>query len=209
MREFIKDITDWYFSRRALPYWCILVIDCFFVILNGYIGLFLTRQFVFSDYDLFWENTWGLLINTFIFAVSFKLFHTYHGVVRYSTFHDLASITSSTLSASIVAYGLSKLLRYLGVTVVQLPNFYGEFILFVGVTMCMFLVRVLVKFLFYKLFKNQAPCLVVVVHRIVLGRIVRVFRFKVGSHDDFLPHDGNDFIYGGLTPQASKRKTAE
>lgn len=148
MREFIKDITDWYFSRRALPYWCILVIDCFFVILNGYIGLFLTRQFVFSYNDLFWENTWGLLINTLIFAVSFKLFHTYHGVVRYSTFHDLASITSSTLSASIVAYGLSKLLRYLGVTAVQLPNFYGEFIMFVGVTMCMFLVRVLVKFLF-------------------------------------------------------------
>ena len=148
MKNFFKNITDWYFTKKAVPYWCILLLDCFLVLLNSYIALFLTREQAFHSDALFMANTWGILINTFIFAVSFKIFHTYHGIVRYSTFHDLANISSATTSAAIVSYGVSKLLRYLGVTVVALPNFYGEFIILVGVTLAMFVVRVLVKFMF-------------------------------------------------------------
>ena len=148
MNEFVKDITDWYFTRKALPFWCILFLDCCIALINGYVGLFLTRPFAYYNAVLFWANTWGLLINVFIYAVFFKIFHTYHGIVRYSTFHDLANITSATILGSGVSYGISKLLRILGVTAIQLPNFYGEFIMFVGVTLGMFVVRVMVKFMF-------------------------------------------------------------
>lgn len=148
MKNFIKNVTEWYFTRKAIPYWCILLIDSFLVLLSGYIALFLTRNSAFYVPRLFQANTYGILINVFLYAISFKVFHTYHGIVRYSTFHDLANITSSTLSASIVCYGISKLLRYLGVTSVMLPNFYGEFVIFVSVTMSMFLMRVVVKFMF-------------------------------------------------------------
>lgn len=148
MKSFVKNITDWYFSKKAIPYWCILLLDCFLVLLNGYIALFLTRQQAFNYPELLVANTWGILVNVFIYAVSFKMFHTYHGIVRYSTFHDLVNITSSTISASVICYGLSKLLRYMGVTSVMLPNFYGEFIILVGVTLAMFVVRVTVKFMF-------------------------------------------------------------
>lgn len=148
MKNFIKNVTEWYFTRKAIPYWCILLIDSFLVLLSGYIALFLTRNSAFYVPRLFQANTYGILINVFLYVISFKVFHTYHGIVRYSTFHDLANITSSTLSASIVCYGISKLLRYLGVTSVMLPNFYGEFVIFVSVTMSMFLMRVVVKFMF-------------------------------------------------------------
>ena len=148
MKEFVKDITDWYFTRKALPFWCILFLDCFIALINGYAGLFLTRPFAYLNVDLFWANTWGLLINVFIYAIFFKIFHTYHGIIRYSTFHDLASITSANALGAGVSYGVSKLLRILGVTAVQLPNFYGESIMFVGVTLGMFVVRVVVKFMF-------------------------------------------------------------
>ncbi|MBO7110364.1 MAG: polysaccharide biosynthesis protein [Bacteroidaceae bacterium] len=148
MKNFFKKITDWYFSKKAAPYWFILFLDSFLVLLSAYIALFLTRQHVFTNNALLIANTWGILINVLIYAISFKIFHTYHGVIRYSSFHDLANITSSTLSASIVAYGVSKLLRYLDVTAVALPNFYGEFIIFVSVTLGMFIMRVIVKFMF-------------------------------------------------------------
>lgn len=148
MKHFFKNITDWYFTKKAAPYWFILFLDSFLVLLSAYIALFLTRQHAFTNNALLLSNTWGILINVFIYAVFFKIFHTYHGVIRYSSFHDLANITSSTLSASIVAYGVSKLLRYLGVTAVALPNFYGEFIMFVMVTLGMFIMRVIVKFMF-------------------------------------------------------------
>ena len=148
MKGFIKNITDWYFTKKAIPYWCILLLDCFMVFLNGYIALFLTREQAFHSEILLKSNTFGILINVLIYAISFKFFHTYHGIVRYSTFHDLVNISSSTASAAIVSYGVSKLLRYLGVTAVALPNFYGEFVVFVGVTLAMFVVRVAVKFMF-------------------------------------------------------------
>ena len=148
MKGFIKNITDWYFTKKAIPYWCILLLDCFMVFLNGYIALFLTREQAFHSEILLKSNTYGILINVLIYAISFKIFHTYHGIVRYSTFHDLVNISSSTASAAIVSYGVSKLLRYLGVTAVALPNFYGEFVVFVGVTLAMFVVRVAVKFMF-------------------------------------------------------------
>ena len=148
MKGFIKGITDWYFTKKAIPYWCILLLDCFLVFVNGYIALYLTRQHAFHNELMLKANTWGILINVFIYAISFKIFHTYHGIVRYSTFHDLVNISSSTISAAILSYGISKLLRYLGVTAVALPNFYGEFIIVVGVTLAMFIVSVAVKFMF-------------------------------------------------------------
>ena len=148
MKGFIKTLTGWYFSKKSIPYWCILLLDCFWVLVSGFIALFLTRHHAFSDTVLFRANTWGILCNVLVYAVSFKTFHTYHGIVRYSTFHDLANITSSTLAASVVSYGFSKLLRFQGVTSVMFPNFYGEFIIFVSVTLAMFIVRVAVKFMF-------------------------------------------------------------
>lgn len=148
MKGFIKNLTGWYFSKKAIPYWCILVMDCLLVLIAGYIALFLTRHNAFFNPELLRSNTWGILINVLIYAISFKVFHTYHGIVRYSSFHDLTNITSSTFSASLVAYGLSKLLRYLGVVAVRLPNFYGEFIIFVSVTLAMFIIRVLVMFMY-------------------------------------------------------------
>lgn len=148
MNNLFKNITGWYFSKKAIPYWAILLLDSIIVFINGYIALFLTRQQAFSNNAMFLANTWGILINVFIYAVSFKIFHTYHGIVRYSTFHDLVNISSSTASAAIVSYGVSKLLRHFGVTAVALPNFYGEFVVVVGVTLAMFVVRVAVKFMF-------------------------------------------------------------
>ena len=148
MKHFFKNITDWYFTKKAVPYWFILLLDCLLVFINSWIALFLIKPQAFVNDAMFWANFWGILINVVIYAISFKIFHTYHGVVRYSTFHDLANITSATLSAAIVSYGVSKLLRILEVTAVALPNFYGEFIILVAVTMCMFIVRVIVKFMF-------------------------------------------------------------
>ena len=145
MRNFIKNFTDWYFTKKAIPYWCILLIDSILVLISGYIALFLTRHTAFYVPRLLQANTWGILINVLVYAVAFKVFHTYHGIVRYSTFHDLANITSATFSASLVAYGMSKLLRYLEVTSVMMPNFYGEFVIFVSVTRGMFIVRVLCR----------------------------------------------------------------
>ena len=35
MKELLRKISNWYFSRKALPYWCILVMDCMAVYVSG------------------------------------------------------------------------------------------------------------------------------------------------------------------------------
>ncbi|MCQ2068806.1 MAG: polysaccharide biosynthesis protein [Bacteroidaceae bacterium] len=148
MKSFIKKLTDWYFSRDAIPYWCILFLDSFAVVLAGFIGLFLTKYEAFLTTELFWASTWGIFVNMFIFIIAFKLFHTYDCIIRYSTFHDLVNVTSATFLASVVAYGMSFLLPYLGVKSVMMLDIYGEFVLFVFSTLAMFVMRVTVKYLF-------------------------------------------------------------
>ena len=68
---------------------------------------------------------------------------------------------------------------------------------------------VLVKLLSYELLENDTPSLFFVVHRAVLGCVVRIFCLKVRTHDDFLSDNGNNLINGGLPPQKRKRQTAE
>lgn len=36
----VNKLTNWYFSRGALPYWCVLLLDCGIVMLAGYIGFY-------------------------------------------------------------------------------------------------------------------------------------------------------------------------
>ena len=33
--NFLQKITNWYFSKKALPYWCVLVLDCLIVLFSG------------------------------------------------------------------------------------------------------------------------------------------------------------------------------
>ena len=148
MSSFFKKLTNWYFTRDAVPYWCILFLDCAAVVAAGYIGMFLTRYEAFFDNELFWACTWGVLVNLLFFIIAFKIFHTYDCIIRYSTFHDLVNVTFATLSASIVGYGLSFLLPLFGVEKVLMPNLLGEFVLFVSATLAMFIMRVSVKYVY-------------------------------------------------------------
>ena len=33
-----RKVVDWYFSNKALPYWCILLLDCVIVAFSTYVG---------------------------------------------------------------------------------------------------------------------------------------------------------------------------
>ena len=148
MRRFFKKITDWYFTQEAIPYWCVLVMDAATVVLAGFISMMLTRNEVLLDNALWGASVWGILVNTLLYIIAFKIFHTYDCIIRYSTFHDLVNVAYATLSASIVGFGLYWLLPLFDVEKVLMPDFYGELIIFTFATLCMFIMRVTVKYLF-------------------------------------------------------------
>ena len=87
----IKYIAQWYFSRRALPYWSILLMDCAIIILSGLLAFFINHGAA-ETYRQRMPLLATLGIYTLLFLVSFRIFRTYAGIVRFSSFIDLRRI---------------------------------------------------------------------------------------------------------------------
>lgn len=84
----LTNFFQWCFSQKALPYWCVLLLDCVTVILSVFIVLALNYGilYVVSNVSSLVST---LLVYLLCYVLGFKTFHTYSGVFRYSSFVDL------------------------------------------------------------------------------------------------------------------------
>ena len=145
----LQRISNWYFTKKALPHLCILLIDCAIVAFSGYVGYYIDKGgdiFV----DSFWQITFGLMVGLVPFIIAFRLLHTYSGIVRYSSFVDLQRVMIATLSGSVACYFLG-----LGINgiwpeqhTIMVPDLQTVFIIFVGSSLFLWVERVVVKRLF-------------------------------------------------------------
>lgn len=145
----LQKISDWYFTQRALPYWCILVIDCIAVMFSGYFGYYMDLggdRFAGN----FWQITWGLLIGLVPFIAAFRLLHTYSGIVRYSSFVDLQRVANAVLigSLSFCIIGIAAGLIWPGQHSVLFPQPRTVVVMFFCSTLLLWIERVVVKRLF-------------------------------------------------------------
>ena len=145
----LQRISNWYFTKKALPHLCILLIDCAIVAFSGYVGYYIDKGGdIFAD--SFWQITFGLMVGLVPFIVAFRLLHTYSGIVRYSSFVDLQRVMIATLSGSVACYLLG--LGINGIWPVQhtimVPDLQTVFIIFVGSSLFLWVERVVVKRLF-------------------------------------------------------------
>lgn len=139
------NILSWYFSKKALPYWCILLLDIIIVFFTNLIVYSLNNGIMYAINHLF-----PLIFTQFTYLlcylVGFRLFHTYSGVIRYSSFVDLQRVGFAMLSGLL----LILCLKYV------LPS--GQWIMEVRMrdivlatllaTAIMWALRVLVKYLY-------------------------------------------------------------
>lgn len=104
----LKKITSWYFTRGALPYWTILLIDCIFVVASGFMAYAVNHGMeAFTESFIPLACTLGAFLLCFL--TGFRIFHTYAGVIRFSSFSDL---TRATL-AVVVAIPLVFLMQWM------------------------------------------------------------------------------------------------
>ena len=92
MKRLFDKILNWYFTKNALPYWSILLIDCLIIVFSG-----MSIYWLFHWGDLLVEN-FPIVLNTMLFYVllslpGFRIFHTYSGFMRFSSFVDLIQVT--------------------------------------------------------------------------------------------------------------------
>ena len=144
----IRRISNWYFSKAALPYWCILVIDCTIVAASSYIGCYLSRG---GDMlaSLFWPLTYGIAIGMVPFIIAFRALHPYSGIVRYSSFVDLQKVATATFIGTLTCYFLHQVVNEAwGQTAIVFPSFKSSLIIFISSTVLLWAERIVVKRLF-------------------------------------------------------------
>lgn len=108
----VKKLLSWYFSKDALPYWCLLLIDTFIV----FISVLFTYWVLEKTLNMF-EHRFEVLFTACFYAilswVGAKLFSTYSNIVRYSSFVDLLHIAYanalSLILAIICSYGFEAI----------------------------------------------------------------------------------------------------
>ena len=141
----MRRIINWYFSRKALPYWCILVMDCVIVFLSGLFVFYLQHSWA-DLVSRFAQVSVGLLVSLILYIVSFFVFHTYNGVMRYSSFVDLHRVAYSTAVAGVGVCLLHQVQVHLGLSrYILIPRVDSAIMLFIVATMLMWCLRVVVK----------------------------------------------------------------
>ncbi|MDE7441011.1 MAG: polysaccharide biosynthesis protein [Muribaculaceae bacterium] len=94
----LKKLANWYFSRAALPYWSILILDCMFVVFAGLLAYAVHHGSV-ETLNVLGSLSITMCVFLAAFLISFRVFHTYNGVIRYSSFSDLLRIGAAVVLA--------------------------------------------------------------------------------------------------------------
>ncbi|MDE7025325.1 MAG: polysaccharide biosynthesis protein [Paramuribaculum sp.] len=101
MNPILKFISG-YFSRKTFSYWSIFFVDYLIVLLSGMVSYAL-KYGALNTMSVFYPLLGTLCVYSIFYVLSFKLFRTYAGVLRYSSFVDLRKLgVSAMLSAALV-----------------------------------------------------------------------------------------------------------
>lgn len=148
----LKDLANWYFSRAALPYWSILILDCIFVVFAAVLAYTVHHG---SEQTLNVLGSLGITVGIFLlcFLIAFRIFHTYNGVIRYSTFSDLLRIASAVVVAVVLGAAVLLILNPKD----WLVEFSFADIILMGLFVVAFMwtVRVWVKTIFEQTFRRS------------------------------------------------------
>ena len=89
-------LSTWYFSKKSLPYWGIILLDCCLILFSGLL-VYTLNNGVLSTLDILGHLLVTLLVCLIPYLVGFRLFHTYSGIILYSSFVDLQKVGFAVL----------------------------------------------------------------------------------------------------------------
>ena len=143
----ISKIINWYFSKNALPYWCLFLFDCAIVVVSGLMTFWVFNRTVMLFMERF-DVLFTVLAFAVLSAISARVFRTYSGIVRYSSFVDLLNVAYANGLSMIMALAMTWTAEWYRVPQLSALNQTQTVITFVVATLAMWGVRVLVKTLY-------------------------------------------------------------
>ena len=144
MKNIIDKLTNWYLTKSSLPYWCILLMDSLALMVSGLFTYWLFHRTLVM-FDLRFEVVYTLLIYWVFALVGFRMFRTYAGVVRYSSFVDLMRVAMGGVVSLALALIYAFVMHKMNITVIAVMTLMETVVTFVLATLMMWGLRVLVK----------------------------------------------------------------
>ena len=165
MRRLIGRISSWYFTKDALPYWCVLLFDCMVVIGCG-LFCYIIDHGATATANTFWPLMGTLVFYLLFYLIGFRAFHTYSGVMRYTSFADIHRVAF----ANLIGVGLIAILRqFFSFDQWFVPIRMRELaITFVLATVIMWSVRMIVKYM-YEYYKTDQDARGVFIYGVKTG----------------------------------------
>ncbi|MBR4565499.1 MAG: polysaccharide biosynthesis protein [Prevotella sp.] len=104
-------LANWYFTKKALPYWCILIMDLVIVYLS-YLFTYLQFRSLTELLGDFQMISFNAMIYMIFYIIGFRIMRTYSGIFRYSSFVDLQRVGYAMGFGMVVAYLLHYVFAY-------------------------------------------------------------------------------------------------
>lgn len=189
----IEKLWNWYLSANALPYWVILAIDILICYFSGIFvfWLYYHGAVAFGNIALLSKTIFVYMIFNLI---GFKLFHTYSGIVRYSSFVDLQRVGLAMLLSWVIAEGMHYVIYYWDLNFIRLE---GRQIaaMYLVATIGMISFRIVVKSLYDVVFStdNAMRTLIYGVNGggIGLAKSIRIVKPQKFALKGFIAHDSS------------------
>ncbi|MBQ7423837.1 MAG: polysaccharide biosynthesis protein [Prevotella sp.] len=143
----LNKIFTWYFTKNALPYWCVILLDCMIVFMSGIITFW-----AFNRTGHLVDERFQVLFTSLMYAalglVGARVFSTYSGIVRYSSFVDLMRVFYANAITLVLAMAASMTARHFGIESLSAINRKQTIVVFVVATLFMCAMRILAKTLY-------------------------------------------------------------
>ena len=151
--NFISKIREWYFTKNALPYWCVLILDCLILLISGVFCYYLDHG---GDKlaNSFWPLLGTLCVYLVAYLIGIRFMRTYQAIIRYSSFVDLTRIAYAN-AIGIVIIALLREFAHVDrwLEPVRMRELFFTFII---ATLLMTALRVIVKMLYDSMTSGKA-----------------------------------------------------
>ena len=146
-RDILWRVSNWYFSKKVLPYWVILLTDALVVFLSC-----LFTYWVANKSQVTYDHHIELLLAAAFYAVlswiGARCFRTYSGVLRYSSFVDLLRVVYANGVNLAIAVVCAFIFKWQQVDYLNTLTPLHLIMAYILATALMWAMRVLVKLLF-------------------------------------------------------------
>ena len=140
----LKRLINLYLTKKSLPYWCIILIDGIIVLLSGLFTFWVFNR-TMGMFTHRIEVLYTSLFYVVISLISARVFRTYSGVIRYSSFVDLLRVAYANVMSIVIALLAGYVLGYYDIKALTALNHTETIVTFVGAMLMMWGIRIVVK----------------------------------------------------------------